>query len=951
MPKFRTYSLAALLLCAQQVSATMPPTDNPDLDYPDFLTEQYDNNITPPKELLGFEVGEKAATPAQIITAIETWATQSDRMQVTEYARSHEGRPLVYVAISAADNISNLDGIQDNIQQLAHPTDISASQREELITKTPATAWMAYSIHGNESSGSDSALALIYHLIAAQSETLSAMLDDMIVFVDPSMNPDGRERFTQNLTRHRGSAPNVDVQSLLHADTWPWGRTNHYLFDLNRDFYFLVHPESRGRVAAINDWYPQLMIDGHEQGALDNYLFGPPREPINPHIPARKAHWGKVFAGDQADAYDAQNWRYYTGEWFENLYPGYSNYSEYRGSVHILYEQARTAEDGVRLRNGNIRTYQESVHHQYVSAIANLKTLATHSDAMYRDFVEDRLSVMSSDSPYAERSWVVPADGNPNRIAKLVELLQAQDIRVHQTRDAMRISDATDHLGNTLDRVTVPAGSLVIPNRQPEARLLAAIMEFETPIKPATLKEERQKTLRDGSSVMYDVTAWNLSMMLGLPTYQVADNLGANLPAYQSENATVDATDNALGFAVDGLDDRSVAFAARLLEQGYKARVLDKAAVLGETELNRGSVVVLNVDNPNVDVATVAAAQAGELGISLHALTTGLGDGDLPDIGSEHFQLLEKPRLAIAAYSDTNFYDFGAIWHLVDSQLGIRHSHLQKAYLQGTDLRAYNTLVLPDSFGPTGLNDGALQNIMDWVDQGGTLIAIGNSAARVTQHDSVSVATLRAAIEDTEPYDLALQRERLAANLASVDTTAVYQHAAPTDVSFPWAGLPDPMPTPQLKNWEQWTGHFDPSGAMVAGQTDALHWLTYGSPDHLPLLWLGGNQTLLTNQSAQAAVRVGVLHPSEDAEAARIGWSSVPAGQELRVRMSGLLWPEAAQRISNAVYLARQSHGEGQVILFAGQPVFRGATQGTARLLLNAIVYGSGLGADAPVIP
>ena len=217
------------------------------------------------------------------------------------------------------------------MQKLANPQNLSRKQALSLIEQTPATAWMAYSIHGNESSGADASLALIYHLIASDEADVTGMLDNMLVFVDPMMNPDGRARFTKMLEQHRSAAPNFDAQSLLHAGVWPYGRTNHYHFDLNRDFYFAVNPESRGRIEAINEWYPQLMIDGHEMGALDNYLMGPPREPINPHIPKDKEKWGLVFAGDQSAKFDSHNWPHYTGEWFENLYPGYSNYSEYRG--------------------------------------------------------------------------------------------------------------------------------------------------------------------------------------------------------------------------------------------------------------------------------------------------------------------------------------------------------------------------------------------------------------------------------------------------------------------------------------------------------------------------------------------------------------------------------------------------------------------------------------------
>ena len=211
---------------------------------------------------------------------------------------------------------------------------------------------MAYSIHGNETSGADAALGIIYHLIASEDAEVVDLLENMIVIVDPMMNPDGRDRFAKSLELYRGTAPNYDDQSLLHTGDWPYSRTNHYFFDLNRDWFYLTQPETQGRVPLINKWRPQILVDGHEMGAQDTFMTGPPREPINSNIDRDLIKWGNVFAQDQAEAFDERNWRFYTGEWHEDLYPGYSFYVQFRGSLGILYEQSRMAEDGVRRPEG-----------------------------------------------------------------------------------------------------------------------------------------------------------------------------------------------------------------------------------------------------------------------------------------------------------------------------------------------------------------------------------------------------------------------------------------------------------------------------------------------------------------------------------------------------------------------------------------------------------------------
>lgn len=953
-------AMSLVVSSAAIATVVMKPTSFTQNEYSGtLLTGSYNSNITPPEQLLGFDVGQQTATPEQINRAVRHWAEQSSNVKLIEYAKSYEGRSLHYLVISSEDNLARLDEIKANAQKLAHPNKYSKTEINTLINSQPATAWMAYSIHGNESSGSDSALAFIYHLIASNDVTVEQQLKDMVIIIDPMMNPDGRARFTKKLQEHRGTAPNVDTQSLLHSDVWPWGRTNHYYFDLNRDFYFTVNPESRGRVEAINDWYPQLMIDAHEQGALDNYLMGPPREPINPHIPESKKHWGEVFSTQQGEAFDQQNWRFYTGEWFENLYPGYSNYAEYRGSVHILYEQARTAEDGVRLANGNVRTYKESVHHQLVSSLANLKTLHQNSKALYQDFVKDRRNVASAKSPYADQSFVILPSKNNARITQFIELMQRQDINVYRTTKSLKVSNATTQQGKKLKSTTIPKGTLVVPNRQAEARLIAAILEFDTKISPSVLLEERQKTLRNGSSVMYDTTAWNVTMMYGMEALQVAEHIDDNLMLVEPVNTTIkagglkDMTDNAIAYYVSGESDDTLGFAARLLEQNVKVRVLDKASQLGSHNLSRGSVVINKVDNTlsNTNLEQIISATAKESGVWVDGITQGAGTEFMPDIGSRHFTLLEKPQIAVLAQKSVNFYDMGTIWHLIDTKLGVRHSYLDSNSLAYMDLSRYNVLVLPDQFSGKPFTNAEIKKLDNWVKNGGTLIAIDGSAKALINAEKFSqVKLLDQIAEQQDDFDLSLQREWLAKKDKISNAKVVNAYNVPNKITFPWSTDKESkaMDKKSFEKWSKWTRNFMPSGAFVSGTTDQKHWLTYGVNETLPLL-VADAPVFMSDDNSQAVIRFGSLTKDKEAEATRLGWANIPKGYKLQLRMSGLVWPEAQQRFANGAYLTRESKGRGQVIMFSGQPNFRGATQGTARLLLNAIVYGPGLGARTTI--
>ncbi|MEO2267065.1 M14 family zinc carboxypeptidase [Pseudoalteromonas sp. YIC-656] len=939
----------AMLSAHAQATVLMKPTPLSGAQYPALHQGEYDSAITPAQDILGFDVGQRTATPEQINELVNLWAQQSEKAQIIEYARSYEGRALHYLVISSPKNLANLDNIKANIAKLSEPDSLSKAQIDQLIDETPGTAWMAYSIHGNESSGSDASLAFIYQLLAAKDPKVASLLDDLVILVDPMMNPDGRARFTKRLQENRGTAPNFDVQSLLHSGAWPFGRTNHYYYDLNRDFYFAVNPESKGRIKAINQWFPQLMIDAHEMGALDTFLMGPPREPLNVNIPSSTRQWSEVFADEQSGAFDNKNWPYYTGEWFENLYPGYSNYAEYKGSVHILYEQARTAEDGVRLHNGNIRTYKESVDHQYVSSLANLETLQKYSKAMYKDFVKNRLAHIDPQGKYGQRSFVILPTDNTSRLHKLLDILDLQGIEYAITTADIQVSKAKNHLGQ-VKATTIPKGSIVVQNRQYDAPLLATIMEFDAELKDSVLLEERQNTLRDGSSIMYDTTAWNVSMMYGLPALEVPQHLDRSLGEYQrpSEFGLVD-KEGAIAYMVDGASDASVAFAARLLEQNVKVRVLHKKGLFDDQEFNRGSVVVNKYDNAMSDtqLKKLLDQTAKDVKVQALAVTRGLGKGDLPDIGGENFKLLTPPKIAFISQNGIAPGDIGSMWHLLDTELGIRHSHLNQEMLSFSDLRLYNVIIVPSRWYGE-LSKSNIVTLDKWIEAGGTLIVNGNSAAQLASAEEFSnVSLLKASFEKAGEYDVALMREWQAKQDTIANAELVNANTVSASLSFPWdkGESIKPMSKEQLEQWHDWTAAFMPSGAILAGRTDQKHWLSYGVTEQLPVL--AGNVPLfMTKQGVDAVVRYGVMSENKQAEQRMIGWATVPQGQDLYVRMSGLLWPEAAQRMSNTVYLTREAKGNGQVIMFANVPNFRGATKGTARLLLNAIVYGPGLGTE-----
>ena len=929
-------------------STLMDPTSlSKDLYEGIILEGTYSNKIDKPSVYLGFEIGERVASPYQISNAIIAWANQSDRMIVKEYARSHEDRPLYAVFISSPENLNNLDTIKENVNLLSDGINTNANKARLLIEELPAIAWMAYSIHGNETSGADAAMASIYHFIASEDKDTLEMLDNMVIIIDPMMNPDGRARFAKSLEQYRGTAPNYDDQSLLHTGDWPYGRTNHYFFDLNRDWIYVTQPETRGRVKLINEWKPQILVDAHEMGPQDTFMTGPPREPINKNIDKDLIKWGNIFAQDQGNAFDHRDWRFYTGEWHEDLYPGYSFYIQFRGTLGILYEQSRMAEDGVKRPEGTIQSYKESVHHQYVSTMVNLKTLLKNSKAMYRDYWEGRKYNISRDSKYANQTFVVLPTKNIGRLETLIEKLRFQDIELYKNEKPILVENILKQSGDIVENFTIPIGSLIIPNRQPEAPILAAMMEFDAEIDEAVLLEERQSNLRDGSSIMYDTTAFNLSMMYGLPAITVPENINSNLIKWESEPIRYEINSDALMWSVDGNDDRSVAFAARLMELGIQVRVIDKETLLSGHKLSRGSVVVIAMDNPLINsLYKIIEEIAYNLDISVVSIESGFGPEELPDWGGEHFDLLERPQIAILSHEGFNSYDVGVSLWSIDHHLGIRHSQINKSIINYADLDRYNTIVIPSG---SSLSETNIDTLSNWVENGGTLVAHNRSTRSLASDKGIgNVKLIQHTFDNSQDFNIDLQREIYSLN-DEIDYEKTLSNKVDSDISYPWESEGNTLSKEDLESRDKWQSLFMPSGSFVSARTDQKHWLTFGSTKLIPVLY-GDSPVLMTGRNAQAAVRIGeIIDSIDNNDVNKINWSTIPPGKDINVRMSGLVWPEAAQRIANSAYLTRERFGEGQIILFSGEPNFRGSSLGTNRLWLNAIVYGAGLGTSQKV--
>jgi hypothetical protein len=977
-----------VLLTAFAAGAAWPPTAVAGLSYTNdfFPGVTYRAEVPSPERLLGFPLAQRAATAGEIEGCLRAWASAApDRTRLVEYARSHENRPLCYMVVTAPRNLDRREEIQAALARLGDPRRTSGAEAQELIATLPAVAWLGYTIHGDETEGSDAALAVLYYLIAGTDPQGERLREKLVIILDPLMNPDGRDRFLKMVAENRGTAPNLDDQSLLHGGYWPWGRGNHYLFDLNRDWIWGVHPETRGRIREVAKWNPVLFVDAHGMGAQETHLFSPPREPINPNMPSGRERLGTLFLRDQAGAFDRHGLVYYHGEWHEEWYPGYSDaWCSYRGALGILYEQARIAEDGVRRPEGRILTYRESVHHHVIGNLANLASLEANSRSVLEHFYRTRQEAVDPQGRYGRRTFALLPTANRSRMRSLIELLDLQGFEVFVSPEGFVAPTATDALGRELQEIPIPAGTVLVPNCQPLGHLLAAMLEFDPRMSASTLEEERQELLRKGRSRLYDHTAWNVTMMYGLEALTLPMAMPASARPYaapgEDRSAVARSPEVPVAYVLDGADDRSVTAAARLLERGVQVRVAEKAFRFEDHAFARGSVVVTALDNRDraTDLRRLVAEAAQELGLTAVPVGSGLGPGDLPDLGGRYFRHLEPPRIALLSRGGVNLGDFGCLWFTLDHDLGIRHSQVEER--ESLDLRRYNVLILPDRGG--GLPSGLMTSLKEWVRAGGTLVAVANAAAAVATEKAEfsKVRPLPEVLGKLGDYELTILREWLGRSGDVPAADRLWAHLADPALRYPWQAVDGAHPEEkELKKRDAWQNLFMPQGALLASRVDTNHWLSFGCGEMLPIL-VGRQPILMAADDVEAPIRYGLLTatnpaavtrpaadpapaPSASAlsteagdkkekkEPPRVGWSALPPGAQMHLRMSGLLWPEASHRLANAACVTREAYGRGQIILFATPPTTRAATRGTARVLLNAVVYGPGCGTARRIEP
>lgn len=995
MPRLvRTVSVALLALSGALVAraASESPANEPIPYERLFPGGRFDPAIPTQESVLGVSPGARPIRHDELMRYVGAVAAASRRVKIMPYAKSWEGRDLVVIAVSDEDTIASLDTFKGEHATLMDPRERSAGDDAGAADRAKAVAWMAYGIHGDELSSTDAAAALLYGLAAGEDETARRIRRELVVLIDPCENPDGRDRFLAQLRSFAHASPSADGEDLSHTAIWPWGRVNHYLFDMNRDWINLVQPESR-RVAEIARWLPQVMVDSHEMGSRDTYLFSPARPPFNPFLPTRYLQWAARYAQDQAKALDAKGYPYYRGEWADEFFPGYgSSWAMYQGAIGILYEMSGTDGTLVRKPAGDWRTYGQAVEHQVTSSIANLTTLSQNrKDALLATIAARRDGIRRGvEGPV--RAFVFPNTGDADRLRNLAAILREQGIEARENTESVKAMDLRSAATGETTSLDLPAGSVMVSLDQPAWALARAILDPHVPMESSFLREERESLEMGKGTRIYDTTGWSIPLAFGIPAYWTPTKPGGSwVPSRDAATSSATAstvTSNTLGWVFDGGTDAAAFAVADLLKTGATLRLAEKPFKVEGVAHGPGTVLVRKGENgPDVDRAIEAAAS--RRGIGVQRVATVLAESGA-DLGGNYFHALVVPRVGVFTGPLVSSSEYGWIWHLLDTQIGWRFTAVDLASFSAIDLRRYNVLVLP----APGVSDAAfrailgkegLEGLKQWIEAGGTLIGVGGGATFLADKDTALTKTrLRSQALDVAPppvWSLAASDALRAGPLLAAGLPGWELEPAPAGDATSKNESKTAKPTPPTSR-----SPYDVAPVIGPGAKAFIQGVDLGTPlSGKPLeldAWLKpalppGQREPKDDDRKRADERLRKFSPqgallridlarddwmtwglppdltawvgADDALIARSPARVVAAFPGVdTIHRGGLLWPEAAARLARTAYAVREGMGRGQVILFLDHPVFRGWTLGTRRLFLNALLFGPGLGAEPP---
>ncbi|MBL4910737.1 MAG: hypothetical protein JKX78_12090 [Alteromonadaceae bacterium] len=660
--------------------------------------EVYNKSIPTPQQVLGLTIGERHLRHNQLTQYFTRLAQASKRIKLTQIGKTNEFRPQFLATISSPENLKNLKTI--------------LATRQNPQAKSPLVIWLGYSIHGDEISGANAAMVVAYYLAASQNKEIETLLKDTIIVIEPSMNPDGMDKFVQWADMFRGKADNSDPEHIEHHQGWFTGRTNHYGFDLNRDWLLLTQIESQHRLKYFHLYHPNVLADFHEMGANNSYFFQPgiPSR-TNPLTPASNIELTNILANYHAKALDKHQRLYFSQESFDDFYYGKgSTYPDINGAVGILFEQASSRGYQQQTDNG-LLTLEFAIQNHVLTSLSTLEGawLNRAKLAKYRhDFYQQAEKAASKEK---FNGYIINQGDDSYRLNAFLNKLKQHQIKVYPLTSDFR----------NKGKIYPAQKSYYVPLEQPQYRLIQALFA-----EPTTFKD----------NTFYDVSGWTMPLAMNIAFDKVDRTWGLKLAKtpWQTSKETVNKTlnktlikrnPNAYAYVFEWQNYLAPKLLNSLLSQGIKAKVATKSftsVIKGSKKtFAAGSIMIpAGLQNKAHWQAILTTASANST-IDIFSLSTGLTIAGI-DLGSRAFVNLTPIKVLLVGGKGVSQYEAGEILFYLDQQLNIPVTIVEHQRLTSVDLAKYSHIIMVDG-NYNNIDDKIEFKLSAWLKAGGTLFA------------------------------------------------------------------------------------------------------------------------------------------------------------------------------------------------------------------------------------
>jgi hypothetical protein len=880
------FSLIATLLCSAHSFATSALLSM-------WPGSQYNASIPTFEQVLGYDVGERITNYSDMLRYFEALErAEPTKIKLFEYGRTWEGRKLIYAAIGNSKHITELDDFANKMQQLSDPSNTDKKSAKNLIAKLPASVWLGYGVHGNEISSTDAAMMMAYHLLAAPDEPINKkILKNTIVFIDPLQNPDGRTRFTSRYYATVGMQHSDDRLSAEHNEPWPSGRSNHYLFDMNRDWLAITQPETAGRIKAMNHYRPLVVIDLHEMGGDQSYYFSPSAQPFNPHMTKTQIDNIAIVGRNNGKHFDRLGFDFFTREIFDAFYPGYGDsWPTFYGASASTYEVSSSRGELFKKDTGETLTYFNTVHRHFVASVSTAEAVAENHEKLLNDYYNYQVSAIAAgEDKKKDRIYIMPNQRNKAGTHRLATLMAEHDV------DVFRAKEAFTSCGKKYQ-----AGAYFIDSAQPKGRFVTTTFSKQVDMDSKFIKEQERRRSRKLNDEIYDTTGWSLPLMFdvdiehcGKPIKIAKESVNADDPLIgniTNINATV-------AYVVEWGDMAAGRFLTSALLQGISVKSADKAFVLdNKHKFTAGSLIIekrANGDDLANKIEKIAAQTGAQvIGVNTSWVTEG------PSFGSGNSVNMIAPKIAMAWDEPVSSLSAGNSRFVIERQFNYPVTAIRTPTLKTADLSHYHVLILPSGHYMDVLGKSGADNIKQWVERGGVLITFGN-ATKFVSDQSIGL--------------LDIQRER-AFKEKSDDEKSPKESKEESEVDGQLFTSKDSLVRASENTKEK--PDFV-AGVLANIEVDQEHWLTAGVHKNLTAIAYGND----------------IYTPIKLASGKNVAWFS---GAD-SVLASGYLWEENKKQLAYKPYLIHQPKAKGMVISFTQEPTTRGYLEGLNVMLLNTI--------------